>query len=77
MDRKSSCARITIGTLRPYNSSDTILPRARIGSTLRLIMAAGATPAFMLCINVALDVLEPLPAGKTKILPVTFAPDSS
>ena len=52
-------------------------PSAKIGSTLRLIIAAGATPVLILSINVALDVLEPLPCGKTNTRPVIMAPESS
>lgn len=54
-----------------------MLPSARMGSTLRFIMAAGATPDLMLSIKVALDVLEPLPVGNTNTLPVTMDPDKS
>jgi hypothetical protein len=54
-----------------------MLPSARIGSTLRFIMAAGATPVLILSIKVALDVLEPLPVGNTNTLPVTIDPEQS
>jgi len=54
-----------------------MLPSAKMGSTLRFIIAAGATPVLMLSIKVALDVLEPLPAGNTNTLPVTMDPERS
>ncbi len=63
-----------MGTARWYSSSETMLPNARIGSTFIVMIAAGATPVFILSVNVALDVLDPLPRGRSNMRPVTICP---